>query len=124
MVRKIFGIVVGFLVWTLIFVAGEPLLRMLVPDMVVPENATYFNSPSVLFFYLARSMVASLFAGFTAAVISKKDTKTVWLLGTILLLVGLFVQIGAWNMLPAWYHITFLIFLIPMTLLGGSIYKK
>jgi uncharacterized protein (DUF983 family) len=39
----------------------------------------------------------------------------------LLLLVGIFVQMGIWDKIPLWYHLAFWILLIPMTIIGGKL---
>ena len=38
----------------------------------------------------------------------------------LLLITGIFVQMSIWALMPAWYHLTFLALLIPVTLVGGK----
>ncbi len=123
MVRIILGIIVGFCVWTAIFIGGEEVLRAIVPGVVAPVDVTYFDSVGVLLGYLVRSMIASILAGLTAVLVASENSKTPLILGIILLAVGIMVQIGAWNVLPVWYHLVFLALLVPMTILGGKLKK-
>jgi hypothetical protein len=118
------GIVIGFIVWSIIFVGGESLMRAIAPGTVAPVDATYVDSPLLLLGYLIRSVIASIVAGFVASLIAKENSQTTVILGVILLAVGLMVQIGAWSMLPVWYHLIFLVLLIPMTILGGKLKKR
>ncbi|CAN5309298.1 hypothetical protein BH20ACI1_BH20ACI1_16930 [soil metagenome] len=115
------GVIVGFIVWTIIFVGGESVIRAISPSLAAPENATFVDSTALLIGYLIRSIIASVLAGLTAAFIARENSRTPLILGIVLLVVGLSVQIGSWNLLPIWYHLTFLILLIPMTLLGGKL---
>jgi len=39
----------------------------------------------------------------------------------LLLIVGVIVQMGVWDKIPLWYHLTFWILLVPMTVLGGRL---
>lgn len=119
--KIILGVIVGFIVWTVIFVAGESVLRAISPNLAAPENAAIVDSTALLIGYLIRSIIASVLAGLTAAFIARENSRTPLILGIFLLIVGLLVQISSWNMLPIWYHLTFLILLIPMTLLGGKL---
>jgi hypothetical protein len=43
------------------------------------------------------------------------------ILGVLLLAFGLMVEVMAWNYLPIWYHLIFLVLLIPFTVLGGKV---
>jgi hypothetical protein len=121
--KIILGVIAGFIVWTVIFVGGESVLRAISPSLAAPESAAFVDSTALLVGYLIRSIIASILAGLTAAFIAKENSRTPLALGIILLIVGLLVQIGAWNMLPVWYHLAFLILLVPMTILGGKLRK-
>ena len=48
---------------------------------------------------------------------------TTLILGILLLIVGVLVQAMVWNLLPIWYHLIFLILLIPATIAGGKLVK-
>jgi len=123
MVKTILGIVVGFIVWSLVFVGGEALVKAIAPGMAAPEGATYVGSVGILLGYLVRSIIASILAGFVAAMIAGENAKSTLILGIVLLIVGILVQAGAWSVLPVWYHLIFLALLIPMTIFGGKLRK-
>lgn len=123
MLRIILGVFIGFIVWSVVFVGGESLVRAIAPGMVAPPDVTYFDSVGVLFGYLVRSIIASILAGLTAVLVSAENSKTPWILGIVLLAVGVMVQIAAWSVLPVWYHLVFLALLIPMTIVGGKLKK-
>jgi hypothetical protein len=42
-----------------------------------------------------------------------------YILSVLLIVVGVFVQAQLWRLLPAWYHLSFLILLLPATLAGA-----
>jgi len=117
------GVIQGFIVWSLVFVGGEAVVRAIAPGAVAPADATYVGSVGILLGYLLRSVLASILAGLTTALIAGENAKSTLILGVVLLAVGIMVQIGAWNMLPAWYHIVFLALLVPMTIFGGKLKK-
>ncbi len=121
--KIILGIVVGFIVWSVVFVGGEALVKAIAPGMAAPDGATYVGSAGILLGYLVRSIIASILAGFSAVMVSAENSKTPLILGTVLLIVGILVQAGAWNMLPVWYHLVFLALLIPMTFVGAKLRK-
>ena len=123
MLRMILGIVVGFAVWFLIFAGIEPFVNAVAPNWTVQQGATYTGSVPILLAYLIRTIIASIIAGFTAALIANNKTKTPLILGIILLLIGLPIHIIGWNTLPVWYHLFWLASLVPMTVLGGKLKK-
>jgi hypothetical protein len=117
----ILGIVVGFILWFLIFAGIEPLVSAIAPGWTVQQGATYTGSVPILLAYLIRTIIASIVAGFTAALIAKDNAKTPLILGIVLFVIGLPIHIIGWDTLPVWYHVLWLGLLIPMTVLGGKL---
>ena len=73
---------------------------------------------------LALGALSSLAAGFVAAWIGKGRTRPAMLTGVILL--GLFIpdHYLLWSKFPVWYHLTFLVSIVPLTLLGAAGYRR
>jgi hypothetical protein len=76
---------------------------------------------------LARLMlgaISSLAAGFVAAWSSKVGMRAAALTGILLL--GLFIpgHYRIWDKFPVWYHLTFLVSLLPLTLLGAALHRR
>ncbi|NNE99766.1 MAG: hypothetical protein HKN25_12165 [Pyrinomonadaceae bacterium] len=124
MLRIILGVIVGFVVWSVVFVGGEALVKAIAPGAAAPDGATYVGSVSILLGYLVRSIIASILAGFIGVLVAAENSKTPLILGIVLLAVGIMVQASAWSMLPVWYHLIFLALLIPMTIVGGKLKKQ
>jgi hypothetical protein len=62
---------------------------------------------------------ATVAGGWTAAVIGR---STVARLAPEILLLAIFIpeHVSLWQKFPVWYHLTFLLSLVPLTWLGGS----
>ena len=134
--RIILGVIVGFIAWSIIWVGGDEALARLSPDwyaahrpdveetlnQVTRQNPIVISS-SVLIFNLFRSMVTSFLSGYMAAVVANENRRTTWILGVLLLIVGIGVQVAAWSLFPIWYHLAFLLLLVPMTIAGGYLKK-
>ncbi len=117
------GFVVGFIVWTILWLGSDALLTM-VPTfgLTIDAEGNFTNIPTnYLIVKIVLSIIFSIIAGLIAATISKEPTKAPLILGFVLLLIGVFVEFGTWNILPLWYHITFLFFLIPAAYFGGQL---
>ena len=73
---------------------------------------------------LVLGAISSLGAGFVAAWIGKGRMSAATLTGIVLL--GLFIpgHYRIWNKFPVWYHLTFLVSLLPLTLLGVAFYRR
>lgn len=131
MVRIILGVVAGFIAWSILWVGGEEVLRMLSPgwygahqleaEKAMFNRSEFTSDTTILMISLIRSIITSIVSGYLAAVIAGENNRTALVLGVVLLAFGLVVQIMAWNYMPVWYHIIFLILLIPMTLLGAKL---
>jgi len=133
MVRIILGVIVGFIVWSILWVGGDEALGSLSPTWygthkLAFEKAAFNNTPfeansTILLFKLFHSIIASLISGYLAVLLSNENKRTTTILGVLLLIVGIAVQASAWNLLPIWYHLIFLLLLIPMTIAGGYLKK-
>lgn len=133
MVRIVLGIIIGFIVWSILWVGSDMILMTVFSDWygnhhkeleAAVNNKTSFMSDSmILIIALIRSVVFSIVSGYLAALIAKENSKSTVGLGILLLAFGLFVQSVYWNYAPLWYHIAFLVLLIPMTILGGKLKK-
>ena len=134
MVRIILAIIAGFVVWTLLWIGTDEVLRMLSPDWyrahqlgmekAMTNKAEFTADTGILLISLFRSVIISLASGFLAAVIARGDSKAYVVLGILLLLVGSAVQIMTWNYMPLWYHLLFLALIVPMTYFGGRLREK
>lgn len=132
MARIILGAIAGFIVWSVLWVGSDAVFSLISADWgktstdfrdAVAGNKPYALSSTVLIALLIKSFVVSIISGFITALIAGENTKSTFVLGVLLLLFGIFVQISHWNYMPLWYHIPFLILLIPMAILGGKLRK-
>jgi len=121
---KTVGAVIAALV-TWIFVATVLNLALRASWPHYHEAETAFNFTFAM--KLARLVLgatSSLGAGFVAAWIGKGRMRAATLTGIVLL--GLFVpgHYRIWDKFPVWYHLTFLVSLLPLTLLGAALNRK
>lgn len=132
MVKIVIGIIVGFVVWSILWVGGEAFLSNTIsPNWIgqysrEAEKALFNKEPMahdsmIALIHLLRSIITSIIAGYMCALVAGEFKRSTIVLGIILLAFGLVVQIFSWAVFPAWYHILFLAFLIPMTILGGKL---
>lgn len=119
--RSILAVVGGYVTWTVVFLGGSAGLRAAFADAHDAAGGT--DSAGLLLVYLLLSIAASLAAGFVAARLAPRRTtgRDVLILAVLLLATGIPVQIIAWETLPVWYHLAFLIALVPVTLAGGRL---
>lgn len=133
MPRIILGVIVGFIVWSIIWTGADAILTAISPDgygkyIIEVQTAAATGQPfktetSMSIFAIILSVICSIISGFVAAIIAKENTISTIILGILLFAVGLLVEISYWNYFPLWHHSAFLILLIPATMLGGKLKK-
>lgn len=120
MVRGIIAVVVGFSLWTVLWLGAHQVLLALFPEAYTPDGTT--ESTGLLLGYWVISMLVSLGAGYITALVATEQAKRfVFILAGVLLIVGVMVQISSWALMPVWYHLVFLVMLVPCTVLGGRL---
>lgn len=131
--RVFLGVLAGFIAWSVVWVGSEGTLGRFWPAFAEHTlaaerafiNREPFSSPSVfLIANLLRSFFTSLIGGYIAALVSGEFRRVTMFLGAILVVAGIGVQYIYWDMAPAWYHVTFVLMLYPMTVLGGRLRRS
>ncbi len=118
MMRVIAGAIVGYVVWTAMWLTGNAILFAEAGEVIAAGDA--FTETGPLLGVLALSIACSLAGGVAAAITGGESARGAVLGNAALLLAtGIFVQAGLWSLMPVWYHLIFLALLVPMTLLGG-----
>lgn len=119
MARNIIGIVTGLAVWLLIAALGGIIMRELWPAYASIEDASAFTLP-MLFARLSIGAVATIGTGFASACVTQ--SRRVRLIPGVILLIGFApVHMMLWSKFPVWYHLCFLLTLVPLTYLGNSL---
>lgn len=118
MLKAILGVVAGLVVFVAVATIGGLILRLSWPAYASVAAAMTFTLP-MLITRLSIGAVATVSAGFVTALIARRSIRATLTTG-VLLLVGFVPQhIQIWARFPAWYHLTFLLSLLPLTYLGG-----
>ncbi len=118
--RSILAVLVGFIAWTILWLVSNFAIAGAFPDAFREDGST--GSVGILILLLADSATFSLLSGWLTGVIAKRRQMAHGVaLGVILLMVGIAVQAGYWDLMPLWYHLIFLATLLPMATLGGKL---
>ena len=119
MIRAILAVIVGYVVWTVIWLAGGLALMPAIPDQ--PNDAGVYNDSLYLGISLVLSVICSIVCGIASGKIARRAMHpAVIVTALLLLLTGIGVQGSAWSGMPVWYHVPFLLMLVPFTLLGAK----
>jgi len=120
MARAILGVIAGYAVWSVIWLAGNALLFGAAGHEVAEGRP--FTAAGPLVGILVLSVVCSLAAGAATAGIARARARgAVLVMALLLLMTGIAVQATAWSLMPVWYHLTFLVLIVPVCLLGGRL---
>jgi hypothetical protein len=113
-------VIVALVTWIFVATVLNLALRALWPHYHQAEIAFNFTFPMKLA-RLILGAISCLGAGFVAAWMGKGRMRVATLTGIVLL--GLFIpnHYLLWNKFPIWYHLTFLVSLLPFTFLGAAL---
>jgi len=117
----VLGALGGYVLWSVLWLALNALALTLFPEVDAEFQETQSVSNTLyLCVLLAASVVCSLASGRVACLIAKERAQkaVLWLAG-LLLLTGIGVELGNWSAMPVWYHLIFLLLLVPACFLGA-----
>jgi hypothetical protein len=120
MARDILGVIAGLAVWIAIAGVAGLTMRSAWPEYASVADAMTFTL-SMMFARLATGALATLGAGWVAAVIARRSVLASVTAGLLLVVVFVPQHIMLWNKFPVWYHLTFLVSLVPLAYVGGQI---
>jgi hypothetical protein len=118
--RTALAIVAGLIAWVLIGAIGFALMRGVWPDYARAEPEMAFTLPMQLA-RLTVGAACSVGGGWLAALVAKGDSKPAWWLGGLLLIMFIPIHYSLWSRFPAWYHLTFLLTLVPIVGYSGRL---
>ncbi len=131
MLRILFGVIAGFIGWSILWLGSDQVLSMLSPawygahqtafQLSMETGQPYAADSMILVINLVRAAIISVISGLLAALCSGETRRAPLFLGIVLVIVGVLFEAAVWSMLPIWYHVIFIILLLPATLLGGRL---
>ena len=114
------GVVAGLVAWVLIVTVLNFGLRLWLPGYLEAEPGMGFT----LTMKIARLVIAaitSVAAGALVRLIAPKSRWAAWIVGLVLLAMFVPEHIRLADKFPLWYHLTFLITLAPLVVLGSRL---
>jgi len=120
MLRNVAGIVAGLVAWVLIVTVLNFGLRLWLPGYVEAEPGMDFTL-AMKIARLAIAILTSVAAGALVRVIVPTSRWASWIVGLVLLVLFVPEHVHLWNRFPIWYHLTFLVTLVPLVVLGARL---
>lgn len=121
MIRATIAVAVGLIVWVIIAIALDVLLRAVLPGYAAAEPHLHFTLEMMVARLALPGAIPSVAAGFASAWIARGDRRVVAVLVIILVALFLPTHYRLWAQFPVWYHLTFLGSLVLLTLLGARL---
>jgi hypothetical protein len=119
MARNIIGPLVGFVTWLLIATIAGFIMRETWPAYARVADAMTFTLAMMLA-RLSIGAFATIAMGFVSARITSSALAKL-IPGIILLALFIPQHVMLWNKFPIWYHLWFLLSLVPLTYLGNRL---
>jgi hypothetical protein len=116
--RAILAVLAGAAVWATLWVGGTQAAQTAFPSILAKGQAV--THTGALLGLILYSLPLSMLAGYvTAAVAAKDPMPAVWALAALQLSLGIIAEVSAWSLTPVWYHVVFLVLVVPATVYGG-----
>lgn len=119
--KLVLAVIAGYALWTVLWLGGGQGLLAAFPDAMPQADGQPIGSTPYLVGALVLSVICSLAAGALCRLGKAHWLAAAITLSVLLLLTGIGVQASSWDLMPVWYHLPFLILLVPATLLGARI---
>ena len=124
MKRSILACLAGLLTWIIVVSVINRVLRLSLPDYTAAEQTLQFTL-GMKWARLVMAVLTSIAAGAVTRWVAPSSRRwTPWLLGAIVLAMFLPAHVSLWNKFPVWYHLTFLLTIIPAVLLGALLQPR
>ena len=118
--RQVIALVIALITWVLVASLLNRLLRIGLAGYAQAEPSMAFTLP-MQWARLALGAIASVSAGYVLARTAVHVRGPALVLGGFLVAMFLPVHYMLWNSFPIWYHLVFLLTMVPLVLLGARL---
>src|SRR5579862_3000789 len=123
LMRLILAMVAGIIAWMLVAELLNIGLRVAMPGYAAAEPDKAFTLAMQLA-RLVMGALASLAGGAAAGWIDRPVGASAWIIAAALLAAFIPAHVALWLVFPVWYHLTFLVSLAPLTLIGSMLVHR
>jgi hypothetical protein len=120
LVRATLSVIAGLVVWVLVVTLAGFVMRAAWPSYAAVADAMTLTLPMMIV-RLAIGAVATFATGLTASAIARQSMVPPLAAGILLLLAFIPQHVMIWEKFPVWYHLTFLLSLVPLASAGGRL---
>ncbi len=120
MKRSILAVAGVLVVWIIVASLLDRVLRLLIAGYAAAEPSMHFTLDMMLA-RLTIGALTSLCAGAAAALLAPRRKPVPWVAGAIVLALFLPAHVRLWELFPVWYHLTFLVTIVPLFVAGAAL---
>jgi len=120
MKRSILATLAGLAVWVVVASLLNRGLRLGLAGYALAEPTMTFTL-GMKIARLILGALASLAAGAATKAVAPSSPRLPWVLGAIILAAFIPAHIQIWAKFPVWYHLVFLVTLVPLVALGSAL---
>jgi hypothetical protein len=118
MKRSILACLAGLVTWLVVVTVINRVLRLSLANYTAAEQTLQFTL-GMKWARLLMAIVTSVVAGAVTGWIPRSSRWAPLIVGGVVLAMFTPVHIAIWNKFPVWYHLTFLLTIIPAVLVGA-----
>jgi len=118
MKRSILACLAGLLTWMIVVTVINRVLRLSLPNYTAAEQTLLFTL-GMKWARLLMAIVTSVAAGAVTGSIPRSSRWAPLIVGSLVLAMFLPAHVAIWSRFPVWYHLTFLLTIIPAVLVGA-----
>ena len=119
MKKGVIGVLAGLVLWVAVAMAAGLVLRATWPAYVTAAPMMNFTL-AMKVARLSIGALATVATGWVVGIITRSSTS-VLVAGVLLLIAFIPQHIALWDKFPIWYHLTFLVSLVPLAYSGGRV---
>ena len=123
MKRSFLACLAGLLTWIVVVTVINRVLRLSLPNYTAAEQTLQFTL-GMKWARLLMAIVTSLVAGAVTRWISPSSRWAPLIVGSVVLAMFVPLHIAIWSKFPVWYHLTFLLTIIPAVLVGAPLLPR
>jgi len=122
-IRNIGAIIAGLVAWVVIATILDRAMRFCWPAYSAAVPVMLFTLP-MMFARLTEGAITTIAAGFVNRLIARIPLWPAAAQGLVIFLLFLPVHYNLWHKFPVWYHLIFLGYLVPLTVLGALVVPR
>jgi ABC-type Co2+ transport system permease subunit len=118
MKRSILACLAGLVTWAIVVTMIDRVLRLSLPNYTAAEHTLQFTL-TMKWARISMAIATSLVTGAVIRWISPSSRWAPVIVGSVVLALFAPWHFAHWSTFPAWYHLTFLLTIIPAVVLGA-----